>query len=292
MRMMTCLGLAVLAVSASVAIAAEIDETEPNGTVATGNPLAAGDVGVGDISPAGDHDVWVTPAASVGDQIFALVETVDSSTGEDALLIALDANAAVIRQDDNDGPDVAPALAGEVVPVAGEVSFEIFELDNNGTITPYRLFHLVADPATSVPETEPNDAAGQANAVAGASLATGDVAPAATDFFAVSLAAGDALAAVLDRDPDDNATFVASQLAILDVDGTTVLANADAVSGDGHAVGPIRADVAGTYYVRIGNAGGGSDDDYRVAFVTTVPEPGALAAAVVALCALARRCTR
>lgn len=289
------LGAALLGLGAGVAVAAQVNEAEPNGDTATATPIAAFDQGAGAISPAADRDFWVTGGATAGFEIFALVETAESTGSTDALLVARDDAGAVIEDDDNDGPGSAPALAGDAVPVAGDVFFEIYEQNDDGVVTPYRLFQLIADPATSTAEVEPNDTLEDATAVERQTLATGHLVPTETDLFAIPLESGEELAVMLDRDPDDDATFFSSRIDVLDVDATTVLGSADLVSGDTHAAGPVAAPDAGTYFVRITHGGGGTDDDYRLAFVTTVPEPLAAASAIAAfgaLAALSRRGTR
>lgn len=280
------IGAAVLALGAGVAVAAQVDEVEPNGSTATATPIAPYDFGAGAISPAADHDFFVTTGATAGHQIFAMVETASSTASKDALLVAYDDAGVQIAIDDNDGPGSAPALAGDAVPISGDVFFEIYEQNNDGEITPYRLFQLIADPAASIPEVEPNDTPAQATPVTRQSLATGNLASGETDFFAIPLESGEELAVILDRDPDANSTFFSSRIDVFDTDGTSVLASGDLVSGDVHAAGPVAAAAAGTYFVRITHGGGGSDDDYRVAFVTTVPEPVAAASAIGALGAL------
>ena len=269
---------------AGAAVAAEVQEVEPNSGPQTATPLPAATIGVGDIHPVGDRDFWKVSDAIEGDQIFALLQTALSSSGNtDAVMVAYDTNAAPINDDDNDGPGLAPAMAGDVVPVSGDVYYEIFDLNDDGVITPYRLFQMIADPATSVPETEPNDTAATANAVAGQSLATGTLPDNSdVDFFAVTLASGDELAVVLDRDPDNSGFLVGSLVDIMDTDGTTVLAAGDVISGDAHGVGPITAAGDGTYYVRVRRSSG-TDDDYRIAFLTVAPEAGALVSALASV---------
>ena len=265
---------------------ADVAEVEPNDSTATATALPAGEVGVGAIAPIGDHDVWAVSGAQVGFQIFALVETAESTTGDtDAILVARDANGAQIAQDDNDGPGQAPALGGVAVTIAGDVFYEISDLNDDGTISPYRIFQLVADPAAAVGETEPNDTAAQATPVEPGSLANGTISPDGdVDFFSVSLTAGQRLVAILDRDPHKTATNLGSLIDILDTDGTTVLAAGDAVSGDVHAVGPANAPTDGSYYVRVKKSSG-TGNDYRVAFLTA-PEADALASALAAIGAL------
>jgi hypothetical protein len=275
-----------VSIGAFAARAAEVAEVEPNDSTATATALAPGDVGQGDVTPVGDHDFWKASGATVGFQIFALVDTAESTTGDtNAILVARDANGAQIAQDDDDGPGQAPALGGVPVTVAGDLFYEVSDLNDDGEISPYQLFQIVADPTAAVDETEPNDTAAEANAVESGSLANGTI-PTANDidFFSVSLTSGERLVAILDRDPDKNAATIGSLIDILDTDGTTVLAAGDLVSGDVHAVGPVTAQTDGSYYVRVKKSSG-TDDDYRVAFLTA-PEADALASALAALGAL------
>jgi hypothetical protein len=283
-----------ITLAAGVAVAAEVAEVEPNAGLNDATSLPAGDAGAGAVSPIGDHDFWRVDGAQAGDEIFALVETAQSTSGNtNALLVSFDTNGAPIEDDDNDGPGQAPALGGDAVPSAGSVYYEVFDFNEDGLITPYRLFQLIADPTASVAETEPNNNAFEANAVTGGSLASGTVVGSDFDLFAIQLAVGEALAAVLDRDPDDNGAALGSLIDIVDTDGVTALATGDAISGDVHGVGPITAAEAGTYFVQVHRTMSGTDDDYRVAFMTVVPEPDVFAAALAAigmLCAGRRRC--
>jgi hypothetical protein len=286
-RRLVQLVLGALVAASGTAIAAEVDEVEPNAGPGTATTLPDDSIGVGDISPIGDRDFWKVTGATAGDLIFALVETAQSTSGNtDAVLVSYDNNASPIQDDDNDGPGFAPALGGDVVPVSGDVSYEIFDLNDDGTITPYRLFQLIADPAASVPESEPNGTAAEANDAAGNSTATGTLPDNSdVDFYAVPLLAGDELVAVLDRDPDDTGFSVGSLIDILDTDGTTVLAAGDITSGDVHGVGPVQAPEDTTYFVRVGRSSG-TDDDYRIAFLTVAPEASVLASALASLAAL------
>jgi hypothetical protein len=293
-RWVVGLVLGAVVAAAGAAVAAEVDEVEPNSGPGTATTLPADSIGVGDISPIGDRDFWKVSGATAGDLIFALAETADSNSGTDAVMVSYDTNSAPIQDDDNDGPGLAPALGGDIVPESGDVYYEIFDVNDDGTITPYRLFSLITDPAASVPESEPNGTSAEANDAAGGTTATGTL-PDNTDvdFYAVPMSENDQLVAILDRDPDDTGFSVGSLIDILDTDGTTVLAAGDITSGDVHGVGPVTAASDTTFYVRVGRSSG-TDDDYRIAFLTAAPEAGALASAlasVAALGALRRRRT-
>jgi hypothetical protein len=277
-----------------VAKAAAPEESEPNDDMATATPLAAGDVGTGAVAPVGDRDFWITSGATPGQQIFALVETAQSSSGDDAVLAAYDDEGAPIAQDDDDGPGAAPAIGGHPFAVGGDVVFEVHDAGDDATITPYRLFQRLFDPSAAIVEIEPNDTLLEALAVPPGSLIAGSVSWVLdVDLFAVPLASGQELAVVLDRDPDDSGLLLPSLVDLLDASGAT-LASADAGSGDAQGVGPITASVPGTYYVRITESSAGAGAAYRMALLTSVPEPGALASgvALATLGCIARRAGR
>jgi hypothetical protein len=279
------LGTALL-FGAGMATATDIAEVEPNDTLATANEFVPVEIPTGAITPIGDVDNWFLTGATAGDEVYALLDVEAGAPADAALLRVLDDTGAVIITDVNDGPGKSPAVGGDAIPVDGDVFYEISEVSNDGTLASYRLFQLIADPAAVIPEVEPNDTPATATAVERQTVASGAILPDETDFFALPLESGEELAAVLDRDPDDNGLVVSTRIDILGTDGTTVLASGDLVAGDAHGVGPATAEEAGTYYVKVTHGGGGPDDDYRVAFITNVPEPAAAAAAVTAIASL------
>ena len=130
---------------------------------------------MGDISPIGDVDTWVRSGAAVGDLIFAYVDTGRSTLLKDSFLSVLENDGTLIESDNDDGPSSGSVVAGAIVPTAGQVFFEVREDGNNGEITPYELFQVIADPADTAAEAEPNDSPLQATPVT-ATVMTGDIA--------------------------------------------------------------------------------------------------------------------
>jgi len=286
-RRMVWLGLALLAVAGAPCDGDRRGRAERRDR--DGHALAFPEIGLGSITPVGDHDFWVTGGASVVDQIFALVDLSLVEVGSpDAILAAYDDTGTLIEVDDNDGPGQAPALAGEAVPIAGDVTYEIFDFEDNDTISPYRLYQLIADPATAATEVEPTT---RARRPPRSRLRRSQTAPPGQRrcrLFAISLDAGEELAVALDRDPENDGFSVASLISILDTDGVTTLASGDPISGGAHGAGPIAAVTPGNYFVRVGRT---------AAQRRLVPdrvhhlgaEPGALAAALAAFARCSRR---
>jgi len=250
-------------------LAAQNAETEPNATAATADAIAAGQCGVGGISPTGDVDNWVRSGANAGDLVFAYVDTGRSSSGFDSLLSVLENDGVtLIESDDANGPGSSSVVAGAIVPTAGQVFFEVREDGDHNTITPYELFQVIADPADTAAEAEPNDSPVTATPVT-ATVMTGDVAVTGQfDFYSFSANAGDSITVIMDDDPDDDTDLTDTEIQILAPDGVTVLANGDDNStSDGNAAGRTIALTDGTYFLSVdnlfNNAPIDSDTDYR-----------------------------
>lgn len=245
-------------------------ETEPNDTAGTANSIATGDYMVADLTPVGDVDYFVNGGNAVSDLVYAAVNTAGSSTGTDSQLNTYaNDGTTLIEFDDDGGPGLASCVAGGVVPQAGGVYFAVNEYGNNGEITPYELHQVVA-PATAVAaESEPNDTSATATPVA-STFVSGDnpVGAADVDYFSFPGEAGDIVQVIVDDDPDGDGSNFDSELDILDVDGSTVLAAGDdGSSNPNNCAGSVVLAAAGTYFVRIGDGGSGTDTDYQFTVV-------------------------
>ena len=250
-------------------LAAQNAESEPNDSAGTANTIAAGECGAGEINPIGDIDYWARSGAAAGDLVFAYVDTGRSSTSADSLLgVFASDGVTLIEADDADGPGSGSVVAGAIVPTAGQVFFEIREDGDNNTITPYELFQVIADPADTAAEVEPNDSPATATPVT-ATVMTGDVAATSQfDFYSFFANAGDSIVVIMDDDPDDDTDLTDTEIKILAPDGITILANGDDTSTrDGNGAGRVIATTDGTHFLSVDNlfdnAPTDSDTDYR-----------------------------
>ncbi len=246
----------------------QIGETEGNNTTATASLLRQHEYGFGDINPAADVDVWRAPRAPAGHLIFAYVDTFASPAMQrDSVLRVLSNVGTEIEVDDDDGPPPglmnSSAVAGANVPASGDVFYEVTEKDNNGTITDYRIYQAIVDPAQTSNESEPNNTAMTADAIT-APLVIGNLFMDPVDYFKFQANQGDRIVVIMDDDPDNNGMPTGTGLVILDTDGMTTLANGagdDLISANGNAAGAAVASAPGTYFVRV--AFGGGETNYR-----------------------------
>jgi len=250
----------------------QVIETPPNNTPANAQSVTSGDSGVGTIDPAADIDFWVRGSTSIGDLIFAYVDTAASPFSTDSQLnIFAHDTTTLIEFDDDDGQGLSSCAAGSSVPQTGDVYFRINEFLDDGTINPYELLQDVIAPAKPAAEVEGNDTSGTATAVS-ALVMTGSATGADVDFFSFSATAGDRIAVIMDDDPDGNSDLLDTELEILYTDGSTVLATGDNISdNDSNCAGVVVSTSTGTHFVRGSDGGfGGADTAYR--FVVIVNE--------------------
>lgn len=252
--------------------AAMIFEAEPaNDLVLTATELAPGEMARGNIDPMTDVDWWYLPGNSVGDLIFAYVDTQNSTQGNNSYLRAYDNSLLTLIEDDaNDGPGNGSLIAGAVVPTNGDVFFWIEENGNNAEITPYTFFVSIVDPTMGNAETEPNDSIGTAQPYAGP-FVSGQVPGVDMDVYSFFANAGDEIVAIVDDDADEDGINTDTELVLIDTDGTTLLANGDDAAGNaGNGVGAVIAPSNGTYYLRVSHGGGGNIAETNYRFVILV----------------------
>lgn len=262
---------------AGSSVRAQAMESEPNNDAGTANALTTGlmgDFGTGDISPAGDIDWWSAPGA-LRDLIFVRVHT-NTSTGTDSQLNVYENDGTtLIEFDDDDGPGLSSCVGGAVIGQGGNVYFRVNEYGDNGEISPYDVFQAILEPGDFGAEVEPNNDFTTATPFTGQGIA-GDF-PAGTndlhDWFSVALSAGDILVAILDADPDDAGWAGTRYLEIVDIDGSSVLADDEEFTARAAiSAGPITAAVDGTYYVHASSDT--EAQDYRLVVIvngTTIP---------------------
>lgn len=240
-------------------------ETEPNDHWMDSNPITNNHYGTGEISPEGDVDWW---GMGVGYQVlvFAYCDTGSSVNRDSQLGVYHDDwfTSTLIEFDDDDGPGLSSCIAGAYVPETGRVSYRVNDSQDNGEISPYDLHqHVTIEQGSE--ELEPNNDAGTANGLdimihQEGSLPPGDP----SDWFIFHARAGDLLVVIMDDDPDDDGDLLDTEVAIIAIDGTTILAEGDNGDGDGNCLGAVVTPVRGDYFVRISDGGsGGGDVDYR-----------------------------
>ena len=151
-----------------------------------------------------------------------------------------------LDDDDDDAPfgTLSPNIAG--TPLTGVSSFlRIDHFSASTQMEPYRLYALVEPPsASATPESEPNGTLAQANQNAtnyfSGSLA-GPAPSADIDLFRFAAAPGALIMLELDADPLRNATPINAALALLDSDGTVLVAvnDIDSVSSTASGAGSL-----------------------------------------------------
>ena len=222
----------------------QITETEPNNTSATANTLGAAPVAIasGSVNPLGDLDFYKFTAPA-GSKVWVYVDTggtLVSGTRDSFIDLLGTDGTTVIEADDDDGTSnggdgtvetgFGSAVAGRSITTAGDYfirvrGFGVFP--GTSVVNPYKLFVVVTTAATTtIAETEPNDTAATANALlSGATttaIANGSCASGATDFYSVTVNAGDLLYVNLDGDPERDGLGTDVELSLRDSAGVLI----------------------------------------------------------------------
>ena len=239
-------------------------EIEPNNTSATATPLGASSVVMGgNVFPAADVDFYSFTAAA-GDRIYAATQTLwDASASGDTVIDVLDTDGAtVIETDNNDGTfnGSSASIAGTVIPAAGTYFLRVRHNVATGTIRPYAL-HFRQQNVAPTAEVEPNNTPATATPLPASGHVTGTisaVSPGESDFYSLTLNAGDTVFLSLDMNPERDANFWNGRL------GFALFGNAPAnqilLANDANAgsVGDSNSEAffftvkdAGTYFVYV-----------------------------------------
>jgi hypothetical protein len=247
------------------------NETEPNNTSGTANPLnlSQGCTAVtGAISPGGDLDYY-SFSAPAGSQVWAFVDTggtpAPDANSDDSFLTLFDTNGSTpLETDDDDGTGtgcdasiestLSSAIAGKTL-AGGTYFLQVRAFGASDIIHPYRLFVVVSTASSA--ETEANNTFGTANPIVTTTspigVKTGQISPAGdVDFYSVQAQAGNVIYVNTDCDPEANGG-TDLVVDVIDTDGTTVLLSID------NSITAVRAAEAscitavknGTYYVRV-----------------------------------------
>lgn len=186
-------------------------ETEPNGTSATATPITGASARIrGTVFPAADVDFY-SFTATVGDRIYAATQTLfDASASGDSVLDVINTDGiTVIENDPNDGTFNASSssIAGAVMPATGTFFLRVRHNVATGTIRPYDLY-FTRQTGSPVAETESNNTPATANPLPASGWVSGTisaVSPGESDFYSITLAAGDTVYLSLDMNPERDA---------------------------------------------------------------------------------------
>ena len=243
---------------------AQVSESEPNDTFGNANALTANDSGTGSMTPAADRDFWSVSGVSSGDVVFVTIDTASSTTSLDTEMSVVENDGSTLIEFDDDSGDGLSSSVVAAIPTAGSIFFEFNEFGDDGEVTPYEVFQSVQSAASTTAETEPNDDFMTASP-ASKLMNTGDIAS-TVDFFSFQATAGDRLAVIVDNDPDGNAMNANVEVAVIDTDGSTVLANEAPFSATGQNVAVATIVNTGTNFVQLTDASG-DESNYRFVIV-------------------------
>jgi uncharacterized repeat protein (TIGR01451 family) len=271
-------------------------ESEPNNTPVTADPLSCGTAG--SISET-DVDHFTLGAPGAGWRAFAMIDDIASGLTDTQLRITDTANVWEFDDDDGDvafgASGVASVVAGGVLP-AGATYLGVRGFGPTTAVEPYRLYSVVQPPiANAAAETEPNDVPASADSFGGNYFKGAVSSGTDTDVYSFSAQAGDLVFLGMDCDADRDGTAVNGTLALLATDGAGVLltvngsgttqtpapspgtgltASTPAFSGEGLV---YRIRTAGTYYAKITGVPGGSaaSQDYALSISTNCAIPPA-----------------
>jgi subtilisin-like proprotein convertase family protein len=228
------------------------EESEPNGTPATADPLTAAEGKIkGSIFPNADQDYYSFTAAA-GDRLYAAVQTQTSASASTDGILELFApdGTTILEGDEDDGSfgTLAPSIANTTLAAGGTYYIRIRHNSATGQLRPYYLYFSLRSGAP-VAETEANDTfPGQA--LPASRWVSGDTSSAAdVDFYSLNLNAGETVYLSLDQDPERNGDGNL-QLGLAQFGGTVLNVND---SGAGFA--PYTAPDSEAYFMTVRSAG-------------------------------------
>ena len=177
-----------------------VGEVEPNGTSGRDRPrrsAARAPWFSATSSRRGCRLLFVLAAAD--DRVYAATQTLfDASASGDTVLDVLDTDGAtVLENDPNDGTFNASSstIAGFSIPAAGTYFVRVRHNVATGTIRPYHLQFRLQSGAPAA-EVEPNNTPATATPLPASGWVSGTisaVSPGESDFFSLTLAAGDSV---------------------------------------------------------------------------------------------------
>ena len=185
------------------------NEIEPNGTAATATPIAGNAVARGTVFPAADVDFYSFQAAA-GDKVYAAIQSLfdASGSGNSTLELIAPDGTTVLETDLDDGSfgATSSSIAGTVLAGAGTHYLRVIHA-TGATLRPYFL-HVRIQSGVSTPEIEPNNTTATATPLPANGWVSGSivaVSPGESDFYSLTLAAGDTVHLSLDMNPERDA---------------------------------------------------------------------------------------
>ncbi len=205
-RIVAVLGLCLFSTLLAVVwvSAANVTETEPNGSAAEANALLAKDVLTGAISTTSDLDFFSIAGVNTTWGFIALLDTTGSSTGMSGTLTALRNNGTSILQSDTGSWERGSGIALQNYVDNNLTHYLNVASGDGAAISSYQLryYRTITDPQ---PEVEPNDTPGTGTLASftnnGTISSNGD-----TDCFLFHGRAGDTILIALNGDPEGNGT--------------------------------------------------------------------------------------
>jgi len=190
-------------------------ESEPNNTFGTADALSgsAGSIkaslfaGIAG-SQGTDVDFYSFTTTVAGAKIYAAVVNSQASSQDTVLAVLASDGTTVLELDDQDGSfgGSSSSIAGTVLGAAGTYYLRVTDFSTTAPISTYSLYFTVQDPATVVPETEPNNN-GTPQVQPAGGYVSGVIDPLAdTDTFSFSANAGDTVFLSEDLDPERDVT--------------------------------------------------------------------------------------
>jgi hypothetical protein len=263
-------------------------ESEPNNTPGTANPLALPAMGVeGSITPAGDADFYSLGTVTAGARVFAMVDGVAANAEDFDLRLTTTTDTLQFDDNSNDAQfgSASPNIDGTRIPNTSQVFLRVSNNSAGVASEPYRVYAVVQPPGTNpgcidcsaTNEVEPNNKTQQANAAPNnyfyGSL-SGPAPSTDVDMYRFLAQAGSLIYLGLDSDPLRDNTPINAQLELLDSSGTTLMLVNDVhqassnSSGAGSLVATTpfspgealvyRVVTAGTYYAKVSIGTGSS----------------------------------
>jgi hypothetical protein len=248
------------------------DEVEPNNLLTEGTPLRAGEIGLGNINPIGDKDVWTVAGVRNGDFVFALADPRGSTGSLDTFLEVIANDGTTFLESNADSGGAITPLAAAVATVStldGNVFMRVSEQGDDTAVTPYRLYQAVVPPSDSFSEIEPNNLPTQAHAMT-AGVAVGTVAPNSgdIDFYRIPVrVANSEVVVICDDDPDGDGLLTNTFISLNGPDGTTVVTNGTGNNNAGRStnvIGAVTVATPGVYFLQVADGLASADSEYRL----------------------------
>jgi len=248
--------------------AAFVNETEPNDTPATANPLSPGDTLTGAVNLAGDLDFYALGGVNTGWGFIALLDTTASAPGTRATLTAFANDGATVLQSDTGSWERGSGIALQNYASGSLTHYlRVNEEGDDATVPTYNLryYQTVTD---SQPEAEPNGTrlTGTPSSFthSGVIAASGDV-----DCFAFQGRTGDNVLIALNGDPEGDGSpvdplveLIAPNQAVLKTANVSGLGGKEFLEYSGLASAGVYA-----YCVRAAAGVGGNLATYKAGLV-------------------------